>query len=86
MRVVHSPLHARHDGGMELHRGELVPCFEMPARVDYILAALARAGLGGRGAARISGRGVAARVHDADFVEFLRTAHARVAGGGQAAG
>lgn len=21
MRVAHSPLHARHDGGMELHRG-----------------------------------------------------------------
>ena len=37
MRVVHSPLHARHDGGLELHRGELVPSFEMPARVELRL-------------------------------------------------
>ena len=34
VKVVHSPLHARHDGGKELHRGELVPCFEMPVRAD----------------------------------------------------
>jgi hypothetical protein len=44
MHIIHSPLHALHDGGMELHRGELVPCFEMPSRVDHILAAIARAG------------------------------------------
>jgi acetoin utilization deacetylase AcuC-like enzyme len=37
VKVVHSPLHARHDGGKELHRGELVPCFEMPVRADYTL-------------------------------------------------
>src|SRR3546814_14790413 len=42
MKVVHTPLHALHDGGMELHRGELVPCFEMPSRVDHILGALTR--------------------------------------------
>ena len=36
-------LHALRDGGMELHRGKLVPCFEVPARVDDILAAIARA-------------------------------------------
>ena len=34
MIVVQSPLHARHDGGMELHRGALVPSFESPDRVD----------------------------------------------------
>jgi len=31
MRIFHSPLHALHDGGMELHRGELVPSFETPS-------------------------------------------------------
>ena len=40
MQVIHSPLHAGHDGGKELHRGQLVPCFEMPSRVDYILEAI----------------------------------------------
>ena len=76
MRVVHSPLHARHDGGLELHRGELVPSFEMPARVDYILAALDRAGLPVEGP-RAFPEETLRRVHDADFVEFLRTAHAQ---------
>ena len=40
MKAVHSPLHARHEGGMELYRGQLVPTFETPGRVDMILAAL----------------------------------------------
>ena len=40
MNFVYSPLHARHDGGKELYRGEFVPTFETPARVGHILAAL----------------------------------------------
>jgi acetoin utilization deacetylase AcuC-like enzyme len=74
VKVIHSPLHARHDGGKELHRGELVPCFEMPVRADYILQAVQRAGFevsGPRPFGLESLRGV----HDAAFVEFLRTAH-----------
>jgi acetoin utilization deacetylase AcuC-like enzyme len=73
MQIVHSPLHARHDGGMELHRGELVPCFEMPVRVDYILAAVQAAGLPVM-APRDFGLAPILRVHDADFVAFLQTA------------
>jgi acetoin utilization deacetylase AcuC-like enzyme len=76
MFAVHSPLHARHDGGMELHRGKFVPTFETPARVDFILAAL-RAG----GFELVLPREVAelrlCRVHDAEYVEFLRTAFGR---------
>ena len=45
MHVVHSPLHARHAGGVELHRGELVPSFESPDRVDHILRAVQAAHL-----------------------------------------
>ena len=74
MKVVHSPLHARHDGGKELHRGELVPCFEMPVRADYILKAVERVGfevLEPRSFPQES----LLRVHEAGFVEFLRTAH-----------
>ena len=40
MRVVHSALHARHDGGVELHRGALVPSFDSPARAQFLLEAL----------------------------------------------
>jgi len=45
MRVVHSPLHARHAGGVELHRGELVPRLESPDRIDHILRAVQAANL-----------------------------------------
>ncbi|MGA9522065.1 MAG: histone deacetylase family protein, partial [Myxococcaceae bacterium] len=75
MRVVHSPLHALHDGGKELYRGELVPAFEMPARVDIILRAVQRAGLEVV-EAREFPQELLHSVHDAGFVEFLRTAHA----------
>jgi len=76
VKIVHSPLHLRHDGGMELHRGALVPCYESPSRADYIREALVDAGH-----ALVDPRAFDAAallsVHDADFVEFLRGAHAR---------
>ncbi|WP_164017848.1 histone deacetylase family protein [Pyxidicoccus trucidator] len=75
MKVVHSPLHARHDGGKELHRGELVPCFEMPARADFILQALVREGFEVSEPRPFALESLP-RVHDAGFIEFLRTAHA----------
>jgi len=75
MRVIHSALHARHDGGMELHRGELVPCFEAPARADLILRAVQGAGFE-VSEPRAFPAGALQGVHDAGFVEFLRTAHA----------
>ncbi len=73
MRVVHSPLHARHDGGKELYRGELVPCFEMPVRADSILQAVRRAGFEVHEPRAFALESLL-RVHDAGFVEFLRTA------------
>jgi acetoin utilization deacetylase AcuC-like enzyme len=74
--VVHSPLHARHDGGLELHRGELVPTFESPARAELILAALTAGGFEVVPPREIPESRLLG-VHDADFVEFLRTAFAR---------
>lgn len=75
MQVIHSELHAGHDGGMELHRGELVPCLESPARAESILRAVRRAGLEVGGPRAFPAEALEA-VHDAAFVEFLRTAHA----------
>lgn len=75
MRIVHSPLHALHDGGMELHRGELVSCYEMPARADHILAAIERAGWAVDAPTEYDDA-ILARVHDADYLAFLRDAHA----------
>jgi acetoin utilization deacetylase AcuC-like enzyme len=74
MRIIHSPRHALHDGGMELYRGALVPCFEMPSRVDHILAAIARAGWEVQ-PPREYDDAVLSGVHDADYLTFLRGAH-----------
>lgn len=75
MHVIHSPKHANHDGGMELHRGELVPCFEIPARADYILRAVTDAGFA-LSLPRAFPEELLHRVHDEAFVTFLRTAYA----------
>lgn len=76
MQIVHSPLHARHSGGYELHRGELVPCYEKPERADYIREALVDAGH-----VLVEPRAFDLEalhgVHDPGFVEFLRTAWTR---------
>jgi acetoin utilization deacetylase AcuC-like enzyme len=76
VQVVHSPQHALHDGGVELHRGALVPSFESPERVHFILASLERAGF-----AVVPARDIPQdrllRVHDPEFVEFLQGAYAR---------
>ena len=74
MKLIHSPLHALHDGGMEIHRGALVPCFESPDRADHILAAITRAGWSVEGP-RDYDDAVFAGVHDADYLAFLRTAY-----------
>jgi acetoin utilization deacetylase AcuC-like enzyme len=76
MRVVHTPLHERHDGAVELHRGALVPSFESPARVRMILEVLEQCGLA-VASPRDFPEAALLRVHDAEFVEFLRTAHVR---------
>jgi acetoin utilization deacetylase AcuC-like enzyme len=76
MNVVYSPVHARHDGGVELYRGRLVPTFETPERAAMILAALAAAGHAIVGPRELPESRLL-RVHDAGFVEFLRGAHAR---------
>ena len=74
MKLIHSPLHALHDGGMEMHRGALVPSFESPDRVDHILAAITRAGWSVEGP-RSYDDAVFAGVHDAGYLAFLRTAY-----------
>ena len=75
MKVIHSALHARHQGGKELHRGELVPCFEAPERAELILRAVERVGFEVSEPRPFPVKALES-VHDASFVEFLRTAYA----------
>ncbi len=76
MKAVYSPLHARHDGGVELYRGALVPTFETPERAEIIRAALVESGHAILGPRAIPESRLE-RVHEAEFIEFLRGAHAR---------
>src|SRR5690606_32410288 len=76
MKIVHSPLHQRHAGGVELHRAQLVPSFELPARAEYIRQSLVAAGHALE-APRAYGLDVLLGVHDAGLVDFLRTAYPR---------
>jgi len=46
MLTYYNHLHSQHQGKLEMFRGELVPCFEVPARVDHVLAELKARKLG----------------------------------------
>ena len=46
MITFYNPLHALHQGKLEMFRGQLVPCFEVPARADFVLAEIQRRQLG----------------------------------------
>ena len=46
MITFYSPQHALHHGKLEMFHGELAPCFEAPARADFVLQELVRRGLG----------------------------------------
>lgn len=46
MLTFYNELHHQHSGRFEIFRGEMVPCFETPARADAVLAELERRGLG----------------------------------------
>lgn len=78
MLVLHNPDHARHAGRHEMFRGRLVPCHEVPERLEHVLAELRRRGLG-RLAVPETGADAAfddllLRIHAPRYLRFL--AHA----------
>ena len=46
MFIVHNTHHHLHRGRHEMYRGRLVPCHEVPDRLDHVLAELKRRGMG----------------------------------------
>lgn len=67
-------LHALHQGKLEMFRGQLVPCFEVPARVDHVLAELQRRQLGPVEQPMAFDDTSLARIHTPRYLDFL--AHA----------
>lgn len=77
MLTIYSDDHRLHHGRCELIDGELKPCFEMPARADYVLARVRERALGEVRAPNDFGRAPIERVHALDYLEFLEGAWAR---------
>ncbi|MGE0348149.1 histone deacetylase family protein [Hydrogenophaga sp.] len=77
MKTFHNPHHAAHAGQQEMFRGRMVPCHEVPARLDFVLAELARRPLGPLGPPSVEDSALdaaIARVHSARYLAFLASA------------
>ncbi len=77
MKVFYSPLHAQHAPPFEIFDGgEKIASFETPQRAERILAALKATGRHQILPPAEFGLEPILAVHDADYIEFLRTAYA----------
>ncbi len=66
--------HTLHQGKMEMFRGQMVPCFEVPARADHVLSELVARKLGTITAPKHFAPSVLAGIHDAGYLKFLQHA------------
>ena len=74
MRIFYNDRHALHHGRHEMFRGALVPCFEVPARADYVLAEIRARRFGSIEAPPPIEDAVLERVHAPRYLQFLATA------------
>lgn len=73
MIVLFSPQHARHAPAYEFFRGERVPCFETPARAEFVRSELAARGHEVR-TPTLDSRPLLTAVHAQRYVAFLESA------------
>lgn len=73
MITISSPQHALHAPQTEFYRGERVPCFESPARLDFVLTELAARGHEVR-TPDIDSTGALLKIHSPAYLAFLQTA------------
>ncbi|MEY4980054.1 MAG: hypothetical protein RLZZ352_2324 [Pseudomonadota bacterium] len=74
MKTFYNPHHALHQGREEMFRGRMVPCHEVPARLDFVLAELQRRPLGALEAPTVNAAALdaaIARVHAPRYTQFL---------------
>ena len=74
MITFYNHLHSQHQGKLEMFRGELVRCFEVPARVDHVLAELNKRQLGAIVPPETFDDSGLTRIHSTRYLDFL--AHA----------
>ena len=71
MLTYYNHLHSEHEGKVEMFRGALVPCFEVPARVDRVLAELRKRKLGAIVPPESFVDSALLRVHSQRYLDFL---------------
>jgi acetoin utilization deacetylase AcuC-like enzyme len=74
MKTYFNHLHAQHQGKVEMFRGALVPCFEVPARADHVLAELQRRQLGPVLEPQAFDESALTTIHSPRYLRFLATA------------
>jgi acetoin utilization deacetylase AcuC-like enzyme len=74
MKTFYNHLHAQHQGKVEMFRGALVPCFEVPARADHVLAELQRRQLGAVMEPQAFDEPALTAIHSPRYLNFLATA------------
>jgi acetoin utilization deacetylase AcuC-like enzyme len=75
MKIFHNPLHHQHAGRQEMYRGRLVPCHEVPDRLDHVLNELQRRPVGELlSPAAPADRRRLERVHSPRYLDFLASA------------
>jgi len=73
MLTIYSDDHRKRDAKTELCGGVLVPPFEKPSRMDFILKRIEETSLGEITAPNEYGLNPILKIHDADYVSFLET-------------
>ena len=76
MKTFYNHLHAQHQGKVEMFRGAMVPCFEVPARADYVLAELQARKLGPVQHPDAFDDSALASIHSQRYLDFLAGAWA----------
>ncbi|MCU0764205.1 MAG: histone deacetylase family protein [Hydrogenophaga sp.] len=74
MKTFHNPHHGLHQGQQEMFRGRLVPCHEVPARLEFVFTELQRRKLGDLHAPAVNETDLnqaIGRVHSARYLDFL---------------
>jgi acetoin utilization deacetylase AcuC-like enzyme len=74
MLTIFNDLHVLHHGKVEMFRGELVPCFEVPSRADHVLRELQERSLGPIETPMAFDDAAIARIHAQRYLDFLANA------------
>jgi acetoin utilization deacetylase AcuC-like enzyme len=74
MKTFYNAQHSLHQGKVEMFRGEMVPCFEVPARADYVLQELQKRQLGSIESPPAFDANLLTRIHSPRYIEFLQSA------------